>query len=304
LKTFRSNGKLLLTAEYAVLDGAIALAVPTKYGQSLEITENNTNNIIWKSFNELNEVWYEDSFVLNKGIEYYNEDAKNPISDRLLQILKAVQKLNPVFVKNNLGYNITTKQDFNRLWGLGTSSTLINNIANWANVNAYKLLELTFGGSGYDIACAQNNSPITYQLNSKFDPKVESVHFRPSFSDNLYFVYLEQKQDSRDGIAKYKSKGALNYSVLNEINLITEKIIDAVTIEEFNQLLNLHEGIISKLIDAEPIKTRLFSDYNGNVKSLGAWGGDFILATSLTDPTKYFNSKGFGTIIPYSKMVK
>ncbi|MCA0151913.1 GYDIA family GHMP kinase [Winogradskyella vincentii] len=304
MKTFRSNGKLLLTAEYAVLDGAKALAVPTKYGQSLEIIENNTSNIIWKSFNELNEVWYEDSFVLNKGIEYGNEASKNPISDRLLQILKAVQKLNPDFLKNNLGFNITTKQDFNRLWGLGTSSTLINNIANWANVNAYELLEFTFGGSGYDIACAQNDNPITYQLNSKYDPKVESLHFRPSFSDNLYFVYLEQKQDSRDGIAKYKSKGKLNYSVLNEINLITEKIIDAGTIEEFNQLLNLHEGIISKLIDAEPIKTRLFSDYNGNVKSLGAWGGDFVLATSLTDPTEYFSSKGFGTIIPYSKMVK
>lgn len=304
MKTFKSNGKLLLTAEYAVLDGAKALAVPTKYGQSLEIIENNTSNIIWKSFNELNEVWYEDCFVLNKGIEYENKASKNPISDRLLQILKTVQKLNPDFLKNNLGFNITTKQDFNRLWGLGTSSTLINNIANWAKVNAYELLEFTFGGSGYDIACAQNDNPITYQLNSKYDPKVESVHFRPSFSDNLYFVYLEQKQDSRDGIAKYKSKGKLNYSVLNEINLITEKIIDAVTIEEFNQLLNLHEGIISKLIDAEPIKTRLFNDYNGNVKSLGAWGGDFVLATSLTDPTEYFSSKGFGTIIPYLKMVK
>ena len=34
-KTFYSNGKLLITGEYVVLDGAKALALPTKYGQNL-----------------------------------------------------------------------------------------------------------------------------------------------------------------------------------------------------------------------------------------------------------------------------
>ena len=33
-KDFYSNGKLLLTSEYVVLDGAIALAIPTRLGQS------------------------------------------------------------------------------------------------------------------------------------------------------------------------------------------------------------------------------------------------------------------------------
>ena len=39
------------------------------------------------------------------------------------------------------------------------------------------------------------------------------------------------------------------------------------------------------------------------LKSLGAWGGDFILAASETDPTPYFKSKGFDTVIPYDDMI-
>ena len=37
-QTFYGHGKLLLTGEYAVLDGAKALSIPTRFGQSLEVT--------------------------------------------------------------------------------------------------------------------------------------------------------------------------------------------------------------------------------------------------------------------------
>jgi len=37
-RTFYSHGKLLLTAEYVILDGAKALALPTKFGQEMEIS--------------------------------------------------------------------------------------------------------------------------------------------------------------------------------------------------------------------------------------------------------------------------
>ena len=45
-KTFYSNGKLLITAEYLVLDGAKAFALPTKFGQNLIIEETNHPEII------------------------------------------------------------------------------------------------------------------------------------------------------------------------------------------------------------------------------------------------------------------
>jgi hypothetical protein len=47
----------------------------------------------------------------------------------------------------------------------------------------------------------------------------------------------------------------------------------------------------------------LFNDYKGAIKSLGAWGGDFILVTGNEDSISYFKKKGYNTIIPYSKMV-
>lgn len=305
MKTFRSNGKLLLTGEYVVLDGAKALAIPTKYGQSLTIEPNTSNSIIWKSYNELDSIWFEDEFLIKDASSRLNLKAKNytEISKRLIQILKATYSLNPEFLNSKQGYNITTHQDFNRHWGLGTSSTLINNIADWAQVDAYKLLEKTFKGSGYDIACAQNNTSITYQLRFARKPLVETIDFDPTFKSQLYFVYLNQKQNSRDGIDSYKKKAKVDPIIIEKINTITEAIISCESLLEFEKLINTHEAIISKLIDQKPIKTKLFKDFKGAIKSLGAWGGDFVLATSETDPTHYFTSKGFETVIPYSEMV-
>lgn len=307
-KYFRSNGKLLLTAEYVVLDGAKALAIPTKYGQSLTVKPNTSNTIIWRSYNELGAIWFEDVYYFNgttiKSNETLNPIATNTaISERLLQIFKAAQHLNPEFLSTNQGYTITTHQDFNRLWGLGTSSTLINNIANWARVNAYELLKLTFGGSGYDIACAQHNSAISYQLTASDLPQVNTVKFDPSFKHYLYFVYLNQKQNSREGIATYKKNASVEASTLNEINSITEQMLVCTSLLDFEKLIIEHETIISQLIQQDTIKEQLFNDFTGTVKSLGAWGGDFILVSSKDDPSDYFKSKGFETVIPYSEMV-
>jgi len=64
-----------------------------------------------------------------------------------------------------------------------------------------------------------------------------------------------------------------------------------------------HEEIISKIIDLTPVKQKLFKDYQGAIKSLGAWGGDFILAAGDANTPSYFESKGYETIISYSDMV-
>ncbi|WP_178983407.1 GYDIA family GHMP kinase [Winogradskyella helgolandensis] len=303
-KTYRSNGKLLLTAEYAVLDEAKALAIPTKYGQSLLVKANDSNIINWKSYNELGAIWFECHISFNEiATTDLNSPALNDVKERLLQVLKATQSLNSEFLVTNQGYDITTHQDFNRLWGLGTSSTLINNIANWANVDAYQLLKKTFGGSGYDIACAQNDTSITFQLQADQNPLVTPVNFQPLFKDHLYFVYLNQKQNSREGILAYKSLGKIDSKITSKIDAITEEMITCTSLPEFENLIEAHEKIVSNLIEQDPIKTRLFSDFKGAVKSLGAWGGDFVLVASNTNPTAYFNAKGFDTVIRYVDMV-
>ncbi len=302
-KTYRSNGKLLLTGEYVVLDGARALALPTTYGQSLIVQPKNSNTINWKSYNELNDVWYKDEFLLEDNEILKQGQNGNAVSNRLIEILIAAKTLNPHFLNEKEGFDIATHQDFNRLWGLGTSSTLINNIADWAKVDAYKLLNKTFGGSGYDIACAKHNTAITFRLKNNREPLVNSVKFNPSFKNQLYFVYLNQKQNSRDGIASYKKLSKLNNSIIEEINNITDAIIKTETLSGFNALIDSHEAIISKLIQQDTVKSKFFKDFKGSVKSLGAWGGDFVLVTSEAEPSSYFKSKGFDTVIPYSNMV-
>ena len=51
-------------------------------------------------------------------------------------------------------------------------------------------------------------------------------------------------------------------------------------------LLRKHEKIISNVLGRKPVGETEFRDFNGLVKSLGAWGGDFLLFAS-NYPTDY-----------------
>ncbi|TXG38565.1 GYDIA family GHMP kinase [Seonamhaeicola maritimus] len=302
MQKFYSNGKLLLSGEYVVLDGANSLAIPTKYGQSLTVEPIDEPIISWKSLDEKGIEWFNGTFKFSDSEKLKSMQDDNT-TIRLLQILKAAKQLNPNFLNSNSGYNITTVLDFPRNWGLGTSSTLINNIAQWAKINAFKLLELTFGGSGYDIACAQNNNPISYQiLNNKVFINLQE--FNPEFKEHLYFVHLNKKQNSREGIAHYRAQDKENVkTVISEINTLTSKMIHCDSLDEFESLINQHEFLIAKITNQTPVKGLLFNDFNGSIKSLGAWGGDFVLATSKAHSINYFINKGYKTIIPYTEMV-
>lgn len=299
-KTFYSNGKLLISGEYVVLDGAVSFAIPTKFGQSLTIEPITPSKLIWKSYDANGQIWCENEFSI-KDFHLEISIKTNEITKRLIQILKTARILNPVFLSSTSGFKITTQLDFKKEWGLGTSSTLINNVAQWANIDAFKLLEMTFGGSGYDIACAQHNKPISYQLHNG-KPLVKEVSFNPSFKQHLYFVYLNKKQNSREGIAHYKLNKP-NELRINDISKISDKLIHSKSLLEFESLMTLHEDYISQIIQQKPIKELLFNDFKGCIKSLGAWGGDFILVTSQKNPGVYFKNKGFNTIIPFSNMI-
>lgn len=312
MKSYYSHGKLLLTGEYIVLDGALSLAIPTKFGQDLKVEKNAYGKLHWKSIDEKGQVWFEDIFIIKNSEILKQVQNDDPISKRLLQVLNAAKKLNPDFLTDSKGYEIVTQLEFPKNWGLGTSSTLINNISNWANINPYDLLQLTFGGSGYDIACAETNEPITYKINNDEilnqvqddnKRKIIVVDFNPSFKEHLYFVHLNQKQNSREGIAQYRANTSDLSNDIKNINHITQAMIDCDSLEHFQQLIDQHEHIISKIIKQEPVKKRLFNDFNGSIKSLGAWGGDFVLVALKDNPTTYFENKGFSTIIEYNKMV-
>ncbi len=298
VEKFYSNGKLLLTGEYLVLDGATSLALPTKYGQDLTVEKITQPFLIWESFDEIGSKWFHSKFELPT----LNSDSYDEIALTLFNILKEAQNLNPKFLADGDGFRVRTNLSFPKYWGLGTSSTLINNIAGWAKVDAFELLKNSFGGSGYDIACAQNNSPILYRLINK-KPSIQKVNFNPHFKNQLYFVHLNKKQISREGIKNYREfiKNPLRFT--EEISDLSRQLLNCKNLSDFEKIIVEHERIISSIIQKKPVQEELFHDYFGQTKSLGAWGGDFILATGNDDTTKYFKNKGFETVVSYRDMV-
>ena len=307
MEKFYSNGKLLLTGEYLVLDGAKSLAIPTKKGQSITIKSIKESKLIWESFDDKEIQWLQVEFdlprlrIVSESFNSKIENGNDSLAFKLQELLLIAKKLNPKFLNESTGFYIKTKLDFDRNWGLGSSSTLVNNIAQWANIDPFQLQFSVFGGSAYDIACAKNNSPLIYQLIDK-KPIIEQVDFNPNFKDQLFFIHLNKKQNSREGITKYKAYTGKISNLLDETSRLTYQILKTNSIVDFEKIMIEHERIIATIIDQKPIQQQLFSDYFGQTKSLGAWGGDFILATGNKDTPNYFEKKGFKTIVPYQEM--
>ena len=298
----------MLTGEYLVLEGATALAVPTKFGQDLSVEKIKEPQLIWASFTHTGDCWFEAVFELpklrlvNATFNSEKEGSADFIAETLQDILVEARKLNPEFLQSEQGFLVKTNLTFPRDWGLGTSSTLINNIAQWAKVDAFQLLWNSFSGSGYDIANAKHNTPILYQVNNQ-QPEVKQVDFLPRFSDQLFFVHLNKKQDSKAGIARFKEKRKKIHNEIQLVSEISKQLIHEQKLSEFEKLIQEHEKIISSIIELPTVKERLFPDYFGTLKSLGAWGGDFILATGDKNTPQYFKAKGYTTILRYSDMV-
>jgi len=292
-----------------VLDGALALALPSKYGQSLSVDKGDIGKINWTAYKHTGEVWFKVLIDITKSDRMIPLSIENSYdkglekAHTLTKILVEAQKLNPTFLSVEQGYTIDTKLDFPTNWGLGSSSTLITNIAHWAEVDPYSLLWNGFTGSGYDIACAISKQPLTYQLREN-QPEVKQIAFNPNFHESLFFVHLNKKQNSRQGIKRYKALIKNDHTLVEKISQLTTEFIQVDSLNQFETLLRKHENYIASAIQLEPVKEKLFSDFNGAVKSLGAWGGDFILATGeKAYVEEYFQKRNYDTIIPYNKMV-
>jgi len=272
-------------------------------GQWMHVRESSGSEVVWTSHDLNGDVWFKASFdLLDFDASKTNDEA---LAQSLRLILKAASRLNSDFLSKWKKYKVDTYLEFDRQWGFGSSSTLISCIAQWADVNPYILLFNTLGGSGYDVACAQAEGPILYQLGQD-ELNISHVDWDPSFADKLYFVYLGKKTSSEDARKHYYKHRANCNGTLNHISEISDKILEAKSLKEFEKLINEHERLISKGLHLTTVKEELFSDYWGEVKSLGAWGGDFVLATSTKDETTtraYFESKGLSQVFTHNDLV-
>jgi len=302
---YYAHGKLLLTAEYFVLDGALALAVPTRQGQWLEVVPTTeTNRLHWQSFDHAGMLWWEGEWTWREGrwVSHRPDDA---VGRRLTALLSAALQQRPDCQQKLAGARVSSRLEFPRDWGLGSSSTLISNLARWLDVDPWLLLADSFGGSGYDLACAETSAPILYQLRQG-RPHFVSLPWVPPYRSCLSFVYTGQKQDSREGIQRYRARAGQLQAPLQALNELTLALLRAADRQTAMELLSAHERLVSETIGIEPIQARLFSDFPGQLKSLGAWGGDFMLAVSEggTEETRsYFARRGLSTVLSYDDMV-
>ncbi len=296
-----AHGKLLLTGEYAVLDGASAFAIPLIHGQSMKVSGGRGCDIVWEAY-ENDERWFKARISLFdfKALKTSDES----ISDNLSKLLSAACSLNSDFLSTWKGMKVKTNIDFPREYGWGTSSTLIELVARWADVDPYDLMRATSNGSGYDIACASADGPILYQwIDNR--PSIQKLDWTPEYIDKLYLIYQGQKQDSTDAITLYRKK-ASSEMWLQQVNDLSLEFIKANDLQTLESVILDHEKLIGNRLNLVPIKERRFPDYWGMVKSLGAWGGDFALVSSLRgaeETKKYFADKGLKGFMPLESVI-
>ena len=301
-KLFSSRAKLMVSGEYLVLRGALSLALPLKFGQQLSVVAQEGQPLLnWTSWTK-DKLWFSASMSL-PDLKVISTSMP-VLSYRLANILTIAHEMSPGFLEKGNEYKVTSTMDFHPEWGVGSGSSLISNIAWWAGCDPYELNKRIFNGSGYDIACARASSPIIYQLQED-QPVWREATFAPPFSDQLYFVYLDRKQDTRKSIRENDLKSITSREI-RTISLLTIDMEKASDLQTFSNLMDQHEKAIGEIIEKIPVKIDQFSDFEGSVKSLGAWGGDFIMAaSSLPESTvyDYFREKKLTTIFKYDEIV-
>ena len=301
IRKYYSNAKFLITGEYLVLHGALSLAIPLRFGQIMEIYESEGPDMEWTALDRT--IPWLNFSISQSDIERANSKGKSE-KDFLCFILNQAKSLNPDFLTHT-SYNIRTEINFDRNWGLGSSSSLINNIAQWADVNPYELHSKVSNGSGYDIACANYCLPILFRKNESH-PMIYPMKFEPDFSDQLYFVYLGNKQNSEDSVKRFLNGNPITKTQIESISLLSKKILQCQEALEFDALIAEHERFIGQVLKCETVKAQRFPDFNGAIKSLGAWGGDFVLVRSDESKTSvhsYFYAKGLTTIFSWDDII-
>jgi len=285
---YYANGKLLLSGEYLVLRGARALVVPLRLGQFMEVevlADQIDPWIDWKAW-VMERDWFCARISL-PGMKVITT-TDQAIAIRLVELMKALRRLKADLFDNPTGYKITTHSSFDHAWGLGSSSALIANISQWAKVDPFELYALVSSGSGYDVAAALAKGPILYKKTNQ-RVKITPVTFLPTFRHKIYFAYLGNKKNTVEGLDFFNRNVVTSTRDIETVDRITLKMLGANTSGDFMHLMAEHEAFMSFLLVSKRVKDLYFHDFEGEIKSLGAWGGDFVMVAS-DRPADYVRS--------------
>jgi mevalonate kinase len=297
--TYYANGKLLLTGEYLVLHGAKAIALPLQVGQKLIVSEEpKSGSILWRA-NYLGKTWFDCRLNPNDfSIITCSHPEKGQTLGKIFQTIKA---LSPDF-RLKAGTSLETSLNANPEWGFGSSSTLISLLSQWAKVDPFRLNELVFNGSGFDIACASADGPIFYSRNELTQPATLDY----SFANQLFLLYSGRKKATATEVNSFLKEQKVTQKLIEEASDLSDEFGQCTNQSEFNRLISQHEQLIGSLIGKTPVKAQYFADFSGEIKSLGAWGGDFYLISSESpaqEIRKYFENKGLTTLFHWGDLI-
>lgn len=289
---FTAHGKLLLTGEYAITQSARGIAIPTSLGQHLSVeSHQGPEHVLWEALDHENQQWFIAGFDRDGRILHSSSAS---MAEKLEGFLAPVRNSNAW----NAPVRVQTKVDFPRLWGLGTSSTLCALLAQWAEIDALSYRKL-HGGSGYDLACAQANGAISYALVDA-EPEVLPVEL-PEVLQSVVFVYRGAKQQT-DSSLKLVGRKPFSPAQCQEISRLSEAFLQANSLDELESIIEEHELFIANHLGLKRAIEGPFKGVHGQVKSLGGWGGDFVMLTRFEENHQWLETNGFKTIIPFETM--
>ena len=294
----------MISGEYLVLKGAEALAVPLKAGQNLQVeSTDDYPGLVWES-REKGQSWFRAQYKL----PFFDTDETTDkvTAAFVAKHLKMAAELNPDFKNKYAGKFVTTNLEFERSWGFGSSSSLISNIAWWAEVDPFELHKRISSGSGYDVVCAREEGPVIFQLKNK-GYTVESLDLSREITDHVYFVYLGKKQDSAKSVDVFLQKTRAFKPEVRLISNLSRHLGNSSDLDDFEYYMKEHEQIMSSILKMPTLKETVFKELQGEAKSLGAWGGDFAMITwtrNKNELKEYLNKIKLNTMFSWKKIVK
>ena len=100
----------MISGEYFVLDGALALAIPTRLGQSMSVkpVQGSKPVLAWSSYDVEGNSWFEASFTL-PGLEVIHTLDKS-VAANLQKIFQAIDVQKPGFWTAQPSLQISTKR--------------------------------------------------------------------------------------------------------------------------------------------------------------------------------------------------
>ena len=183
-QVFKANGKLLLTGEYLVVNGARALVLPLLAGQKMIVKKSTAKkHILWESF-QLGKLWFQCEIDPDNFKIIATTDGQ--IGEKLITLFKTIKKINSMAFPSYNGIEFATELDFPGEWGWGSSSTLLSLLSQWSDIDPYEIYFQQFSGSAFDIAASYIPKPFLYRLWDN-RPEIKETGFDPPYKKNLFF---------------------------------------------------------------------------------------------------------------------